>query len=122
MTQEPTIPDRYTDLETPDQSIDGAERKMTESTSMPNVKEQEKKTIEFSPKDNVDETTNNTPETLNDDSQTKRTSSTEKARATEEKLQQMADKVETTDRKREKHIKKDLEEMKKSYDTVSEKL
>ena len=72
VTQEPTIQDRYTDLETPDQSIDGAERKMTESTSMPNVKEQVKKTIEFSPMGNVDETTNNTPETIKDDSQTKR--------------------------------------------------
>ena len=44
------------------------------------------------------------------------------ARATEEKLQQMADKVETTDKEREKHIKIDMEEIKKRYDTVSEKL
>ena len=44
------------------------------------------------------------------------------ARATEEKLQQMADKLETTDKEREKHINKDMEEMKKRYDTVSEKL
>ena len=62
--KEPTIPAKETDLETPDQSIDGAERKTTESTPMPNVKEQEKKTIEFSPIGNVDETTNNTPETI----------------------------------------------------------
>ena len=45
---------------------------------MPNVKEQEKKTIDFSPIGNVDETTNNTPETIKDDSQTKRTSFTER--------------------------------------------
>ena len=44
------------------------------------------------------------------------------ARATEEKLQQMSDKVEATDTEREKHIKKDMEEMKKRYDTVNEKL
>ena len=44
------------------------------------------------------------------------------ARATEEKLQQMADKVETTDKEREKHIKIDMVELKKRYDTVSEKL
>ena len=45
---------------------------------MPNVEEQEKKTIEFSPIGNVDETTNNTSETIKDDSQTKRTSFTER--------------------------------------------
>ena len=227
-SEEPTIPVKESDLETPYQSIDGAERKMTESTPMPNVEEQGKKTMEFSPIGNVDETTNNTPETIKDDSQTKRTSFTEKfaamvgmkpkekeevivstekskmfgtvsditketkqdkeqvtqkatanqnkrtmeskrpsleladlmanleridkklkcseedrqelkkearhnknenldnnyflAGATEEKLQQMADKVETTDKEREKHIKKDMEEMKKTYDTVNEKL
>ena len=44
------------------------------------------------------------------------------ARATEEKLQQMSDKVETTDKEREKHIKKVMEEKKKRYDTVNEKL
>ena len=227
-SEEPTIPVKESDLETPYQSIDGAERKMTESTPMPNVEEQGKKKMEFSPIGNVDETTNNTPETIKDDSQTKRTSFTEKfaamvgmkpkekeevivstekskmfgtvsditketkqdkeqvtqkatanqnkrtmeskrpsleladlmanleridkklkcseedrqelkkearhnknenldnnyflAGATEEKLQQMADKVETTDKEREKHIKKDMEEMKKTYDTVNEKL
>ena len=45
---------------------------------MPNVEEQEKKTIEFSPIDIVDDTTSNTPETIKDDSQTKRTSFTER--------------------------------------------
>ena len=45
---------------------------------MRNAEEQEKKTIEFSPIDIVDDTTTNTPETLNDDSQTKRTSFTER--------------------------------------------
>ena len=44
------------------------------------------------------------------------------ARATEEKLQQMSDKVEATDKEREKHNKKNMEEMKKRYDTVNEKL
>ena len=44
------------------------------------------------------------------------------ARITEEKLQQMADKVETTDKEREKHIKTDMEEMKKRYETVNDKL
>ena len=44
------------------------------------------------------------------------------ARAREEKLQQMSDKVEATDKEREKHMKKDMEEMKKRYDTVSERL
>ena len=34
----------------------------------------------------------------------------------------MADKVETTDKEREKHIKKDMEEIKKLYDTMNEKL
>ena len=75
--EEPTIPARETDLETPDQKIDGAERKTTEPTPMPNVEEQEKKTIEFSLIGNVDETTNNTLETIKDDFQTKRASFTE---------------------------------------------
>ena len=44
------------------------------------------------------------------------------ARATEEKLQQMSDKVEATNKEREEHIKKDMEEMKKRFDTVNEKL
>ena len=76
LSEEPTIPDKEIDLETPDQSIDGAERKTTESTPMPNVEEQEKKTIELSLIGNVDETTNNTPETIKDDSETKRRSFT----------------------------------------------
>ena len=41
---------------------------------MPNAEEQEKKTIEFSPIDIVEDTTSNTPETIKDYSQTKRTS------------------------------------------------
>ena len=45
---------------------------------MPNVKEQDKKTIEFSPIDIVDDTRSNTPETIKEDSQTKRTSFTER--------------------------------------------
>ena len=45
---------------------------------MPNVEHQEKKTIEFSPIEIVDDATSNTPETIKDDSQTKRTSFTER--------------------------------------------
>ena len=44
------------------------------------------------------------------------------ARVTGEKLQQIWDKVETTDKEREKHIKKVMEDKKKRYDTVNEKL
>ena len=44
------------------------------------------------------------------------------ASATEEKLQQVSDKVDATEKKREKHIKKYMEEMKKRYDNVNEKL
>ena len=60
------------DLETPDQSVDEVERKTTESTQMPNMEEQEKKTIEFSPIDIVDNTTSNMPETIKDDSEAKK--------------------------------------------------
>ena len=72
-----TVPATEIDLETPDQSVDEVERKTTESTPIPNVEEQ-KKTIEFSPIDIVDDTTSNTPETIKDDSQAKRTSFTER--------------------------------------------
>ena len=44
------------------------------------------------------------------------------ASAMEEKLHQMSDKEEATDKEREKHIKKDMEEMKKRYDIVNEKM
>ena len=44
------------------------------------------------------------------------------ASATEKKLQQMENKVETNDKEREKNVKKDIEEMKKQYDKVNEKL
>ena len=54
--EEPTVPARETDHETPDKIIDGVERKTTESTPMPNTEEQRKKTIEFSPICNVNET------------------------------------------------------------------
>ena len=43
---------------------------------MPKAEKQEKKPIEFSPIDNVEETTSNTQETIKDYSQTKRTSFT----------------------------------------------
>ena len=48
---------------------------------MPNVENQETKTIEFSPIGNGDKITNNTPETINDNSQTKKTSFTERIAA-----------------------------------------
>ena len=56
-----TVPATEVDLETPDQSVDEVERGKTESTQMPKVEEQEKKTMEFSPIDIVDDTTSNTP-------------------------------------------------------------
>ena len=73
-----TVPAIEIDLEKPDQSVDEVERKTSESTPMPNMEEQEKKTIEFSLIDIVVDTTSNTPETIKDDSQTKRTSFTER--------------------------------------------
>ena len=78
--EEQSVPVKETNLETPDQSIDGIERKTTESTPMPNTVQQEKNTIEFSPIGNEEEATN-TPETIKDDSQTKRTSFTERIAA-----------------------------------------
>ena len=47
LPEEPDVPVKETDLETSDHSIDGAEQKTTESTPMPNVEEQGRKTIEF---------------------------------------------------------------------------
>ena len=78
--EEQSIPAKETELEKPDQSIDGMERRTTESTPMPNTEEQEKNTIEFSPIGNGDDATD-TPETIKDDSQTKRTSFTERIAA-----------------------------------------
>ena len=49
----------------------------TESTPMPNAEEPNPKPMEFSPIDNVEDTTGNTPETVKDECQ-KRTSFTEK--------------------------------------------
>ena len=66
------------DLETPDQSVDEVERKNNGINNMPNAEQQEKKTIEFSPIDTVEDTTSNTPKTIKNDSQTKRTSLTER--------------------------------------------
>ena len=79
--ERPTVPAIEIDHETPDKSVDEVERKTTESTTMSNAEEQEKKTIEFSPTDIVEGTTSNTPETIKDDSQTKRTSFTERIAA-----------------------------------------
>ena len=66
------------DLETPDQSVDEVEKKTTESTPMPNAEKPNPKSMEFSPIDNVEDTTGNTPETVKDESQAKRTSFTER--------------------------------------------
>ena len=79
--EEPTVPAREINLEKPDQSVDGVEWKTTESTPMPKAEEQEKKTIVFSPNDNVEEATSNTLDAIKDDSQTKRTSFTERIAA-----------------------------------------
>ena len=57
--------------------MDEAGRKTTESTPMPNAEEPNPKPVEFSPIDNVEDTTGNTPETGTDESQ-KRTSFTER--------------------------------------------
>ena len=56
--EEQSIPAKETELETPDQSIDGMERRETESTPMLNSEKQEKNIIEISPIGNDDETTN----------------------------------------------------------------
>ena len=53
--------------------MDELGKKTTESTPMPNAEEHIPKPIEFSPIDNVEDTTGNTPETAKDESQ-KRTS------------------------------------------------
>ena len=50
------------------------ERKTTESTPMPNVEEQQTRTIEFSRLGNGNEITGNTTGTIKDNSRTKRTS------------------------------------------------
>ena len=71
---EPTI---EIELETPDQSVDEVGKKTTESTPMPIAEEPNPKPMEFSPIDNVEDTTGNTPETVKDESQ-KRTSFTER--------------------------------------------
>ena len=72
--EEQSMPAKETELETPDQKIDGMERRETESTPMPNTEEQEQNIIiMFSPIGNGDEATN-TLETIKDDSQTKKTS------------------------------------------------
>ena len=78
--EEQSVPAKETELESPDQSINTIERKTTESTPMPNIVEQEKNTIEFSPKGNQVEVTN-TPEKIKTDSQTKKTSFTERIAA-----------------------------------------
>ena len=73
-----TVPAIEIDFETPDQSVDEVERKITASTPMPHAEEQEKKTIQFSPSDTVEDTTSNMPETIKEGSPTKRTSFTER--------------------------------------------
>ena len=66
------------DLETSEQITDEVERKTMESAPIPNVEEQGTKTIEFSPKGNGNEITDNTPATVKYDSQTKKISITER--------------------------------------------
>ena len=66
------------ELETPDQSVDEVDKKTTESTTMPNAEEPNPKSMEFSPIDNVEDTTGNTPENVKDESQAKRTTFTER--------------------------------------------
>ena len=63
------------ELETPDQSVDEMKKKTTESTSIPNAEEPNPKSMEFSPIDNVEDTTGNMPETVNDESQAKKKTS-----------------------------------------------
>ena len=72
---EPTI---EIELETPDKSVDEVGKKTTESTPMPNAEEPNPMPMEFSPIDNVEDTTGNTPETVKEESQAKRTSFTER--------------------------------------------
>ena len=68
---------------------------------MPNEEEQEKKTIEFSPIDIVEDATSNTPETIKDDSQTKRTSFTERiAMMVRMKTREMVEVVPTTEKRK----------------------
>ena len=66
------------ELESPDQSVDEVGKKTTESTPMPNAEKPNPKSMEFSPIDNVENTTGNTPETVKDESQAKGTSFTER--------------------------------------------
>ena len=54
------------------------ERRHSESTPMPNAEEPNPKSKEFSPIDNVEDTTGNTPETVKDESQAKRKCFTER--------------------------------------------
>ena len=77
MEGERVAPTIEIDIETPDQSVDEAGKKTTESTPMPNAEEPNPNRIEFSPIDNMEDTTGNTPETVKDESQ-KRTSFTER--------------------------------------------
>ena len=129
VTEEPTVPARETDLETPDQSIDAAERKTTESTPRPNVEEQEKKTREFSLIGIVDETTNSTSETIKDDSQTKRTSCTEriaamvgmKPKEKEEVLPREAKRLEQFSQKLQKLCKTKSRSLKEQWPTKTNK-
>ena len=66
------------ELETPDQSVDEMEKQTTELTPMPNAEEPHPKSMEFSPIDNMEDTTGNTPETVKDESQAKKKSFTER--------------------------------------------
>ena len=58
--------------------MDEVGKKTTESNPMPHAEEPNPKSMEFSPIDNVEDTTGNTPETVKDESQAKRTSFSER--------------------------------------------
>ena len=66
--EEQSIPAKEADLETPNQSIDGVERRTTESTPMPNTEKQGENTKKFSPIGNGDEATS-PPKTIKDELQ-----------------------------------------------------
>ena len=81
LKEKPNVTIKEIDLETPDQSIDGKQRKTTESITMHNKEEPVTKALYFSQIGSGDKTTNKALKTMKDDSQTKRTSVTEKLAA-----------------------------------------
>ena len=85
---------------------------------MPSAEEQEKKTIELPPIENVEETTTNTPETIKDDSQLTRTSFTERIAAmVGMKPKQKEEVIPTTDKA--KHLEQFLQLQQRPNNTKS---